>query len=196
MSKFFLGFAAGIAVLLLAAFCYVRFGFIDPRADKEVSLLESKIAMPSLDAAVDRRVSETQNPVKPTDSSLISGMNVYQANCSSCHGDIHRPRGILADSLYPRAPQFFEDVPDMPENQNFYIVQHGIRLSGMPAWKQVLTDQEMWQAVTFLSYIDKLPPQVSEEWKAVAGESPNANTSPDSSKMPMQYKKGMKMPMQ
>jgi thiosulfate dehydrogenase len=169
MRKFLLGFVAGIVVLLLAGFCYVRFGIIDPRADKEVSLLESKIAMPSLDAAVNRRASKAPNPVQPTDSNLIAGMKVYQTNCAGCHGDIHRPHGMLADSLYPRAPQFVEDAPDMPENQNFYIIQHGIRMSGMPAWKPVLSKQEIWQVTTFLSHMDKLPPQVSQQWSATAG---------------------------
>lgn len=196
MRKFLLGFVAGIVVLLLVAFCYVRFGFIDPRADKEVSLLESKIAMPSLDAAVDRRASEMQNPVQPTDANLIVGMKIYQTNCASCHGDIHHPRGPLADSLYPRAPQFLEDAPDMPEHQNFYIIQHGIRMSGMPAWKQTLSEPETWQVTAFLSHMDKLPPQVSDLWKATAGTPPDADSSPDASKMDMKGKKGMKMPMQ
>lgn len=195
MRKFMLGFVAGIVVLLLVAFCYVRFGFVDPRADKEVSLLESKIAMPALDAAVDRRASEAQNPAPPTDANLTAGMKVYQTNCASCHGDIHRTRGPLANSLYPRAPQFLEDAPDMPENQNFYIIQHGVRMSGMPAWKQALSEQEIWQVTTFLSHIDKLPPQVSDSWKTAAGGPPDAGTSSDSSKMPIQDMKGMKMPM-
>lgn len=195
MRKFILGFVAGIVVLLLVMFCYVRFGFVDPRADKEVSLLESKIAMPALDAAVDRRASEAQNPIQPTDADVTAGMKIYQANCASCHGDIHRPRGPLADSLYPRAPQFLEDAPDMPENQNFYIIQHGVRMSGMPAWKQTLGDQKIWQVTTFLSHMDKLPPEVSDSWKTAAGGSPNANTSPDATKMQMKDKKGMKMPM-
>jgi mono/diheme cytochrome c family protein len=65
----------------------------------------------------------------------------------------------------------------MPENQNFYIIQHGIRLSGMPAWKQTLSEQEMWQVTTFLSHMDKLPPQISDEWKAVAGSATNENSS-------------------
>ena len=56
----------------------------------------------------------------------------------------------------------------MPENQNFYIIQHGVRFSGMPGWKQVLSDQQIWQVTTFLSHMDKLPPQVEEQWKAMA----------------------------
>ena len=196
MRKVFLGFVIAVVVVLGAGFLCVRFGLMDPRADIPVNSLERRIAMPSLDAAVDRRAPDVQNPVQPTDANLIAGMKVYQTNCASCHGDIHQPHGMLADALYPRAPQFVEDTPDMPENQNFYIIQHGIRLSGMPAWKQVLNEQEMWQVTAFLSHMDKLPPQVSGAWKAVAGSSPNENSSSATSKMDMKDKNSMKMPMQ
>jgi mono/diheme cytochrome c family protein len=40
----------------------------------------------------------------------------------------------------------------------------------MPAWKQSLSDRQMWQLTTFLSQMDKLPPQVSAQWKAIARE--------------------------
>ncbi len=196
MRKFFVGFVIAVVVVLGAGFLCVRFGLMDPRADIPINSLERRIAMPALDAAVDRRAPEVQNPVQPTNANLIAGMKVYQTNCASCHGDVHRPHGMLADSLYPRAPQFVEDAADMPENQNFYIIQHGIRLSGMPAWKQVLDEQEMWQVTAFLSHMDKLPPQVSDAWRAVAGNSPNENSSSGASKMNMKDKNNMKMPMQ
>ena len=196
MRKFFLGFVVAVVVVLGAGFLCVRFGLMDPRADIPVNSLERRIAMPSLDAAVDRRAPEAQNPVQPTDANLIAGMKVYQTNCASCHGDTHHPHGMLADALYPRAPQFVEDTPDMPENQNFYIIQHGIRLSGMPAWKQVLNEQEMWQVTAFLGHMDELSPQVSDAWKAVAGSSPNENSSSGASKVDMKDKNNMKMPMQ
>lgn len=183
MRKVLLGFAAGIVVIVVAGFCYVRFGFVDPRADIPISELEAHVAMPALDAAVDRRASEAKNPIQSTDDNLIAGMRTYQTNCASCHGDIHQPHGMLADALYPRAQQFSEDPPDMPENQNFYIIQHGVRLSGMPAWRQVLDDQQMWQVTTFLSHMDRLSPQVSDQWKALAGGAGNVNPQPRPSSM-------------
>jgi thiosulfate dehydrogenase len=193
MGKFFLGFAVAVFVVLAAGFCYVRFGFVDPRADLPVDWLESKVAMPSLDAAVDRRAPETQNPLLPTDNNLIAGMKTYQSNCAVCHGDVQHPHAVLGDAFYPRAPQFVEDAPDMPENQNFYIIQHGIRLSGMPAWKQVLSEQETWQVTAFLSRVDKLPPQISAEWKTTVGgtqsESSKASKAETKDKMSMDMPK-------
>ena len=171
MTKFFLGFAAAVVVVVAAAFCFVRFGFVDPRADIPVNSLESAISMPSLDASVDRRAPEARNPVPATVDNLIAGMRLYQTYCASCHGDINHPHGIFDDALYPRAPQFVEDAPDMPENQNFYIIQHGIRLSGMPGWQKILSEQQMWEVTTFLGHMDKLPPQVNAAWKTSASQS-------------------------
>jgi thiosulfate dehydrogenase len=193
MLKFLAGFLLAIVAVFLAGFCFLRLGFFDPRADIAVGALETRIAMPSLDAAVDRRAPATQNPVLPSDANLSAGVKVYEANCATCHGNIRRPHGALADAFYPRAPQFMEDPPDMPDNQNYFIIAHGIRLSGMPAWKQVLSEQEMWQVTTLLSHMDKLPPAVTDEWKAMSGASPNAASSPAESKMDAKNKKGMPM---
>jgi len=172
MRTFWAGFFTALVVLLLAGFTYVRFGFVDPRADIPVNGLEELVAMPSLDASVARRAPEIKSPLDSSDVTLIAGMKLYQANCALCHGDANYSRGTLADALYPRAPQFVEDAPDMPEYQNFYIIEHGIRLTGMPAWKQSLTDQQMWQVATFLAQIDKLSPKVLDEWKEQATVKP------------------------
>jgi len=183
MIKFFLGFVAAIAFAALAVFCYVRFGFVDPRADIQPGSLEENLAMPALDASIDRRAPAMKNPMQPTEENLLSGMRIYQANCSGCHGDISHPHQGFGDSFYPRAPQFMEDAPDMPENQNFYIIAHGIRLSGMPAWKTTLKESEIWQVTAFLSSLNKLPPRVLDGWK-VASTGTGATPSSESGAQP------------
>lgn len=194
MFKFFVGFVTAVLVFSVAGFGYVRLGLIDPRADVPIDWLESKIAMPSLDAAVDRHAGELQNPAQPTDMTLIAGMKIYQANCASCHGDSLRPHSLLAEAFYPRAPQFVEDPADMPENQNFYIIQHGIRLSGMPGWRQTLRDEQIWQVTTFLTHMDKLSPQVSDLWKATLSGTQVDTTTPFASQPAPNGKGGMEMP--
>lgn len=193
MKNFFLGFGVAVILVVTALYCYVRFGFVDPRADVSVNWLESKIAMPALDAAVDRRAPATHNPLQPSDANLMAGMKIYQTNCAGCHGDIRHTHSAFGDSFYPRAPQFAEDAPDMPENQNFYIIQHGIRLSGMPAWQRALGEQQTWQVTTFLSHMEQLSPQISEAWKAEAASTQGANSSPDAPTDEAKDKKSMSM---
>jgi thiosulfate dehydrogenase len=168
MLRFLSGFVAAIVIVVFVGFLWLRLGFMDARADAPENALERAVAMPALDASVRRHAPQVQNPVAATDDNLVAGMKIYQNNCAGCHGDIHQPHAAFGDSFNPRTPLFMEDPPDMPENQNFYIIQHGIRLSGMPAWRSTLKEDEMWQVTTFLSHMDKLPPQVTEQWKAVA----------------------------
>jgi mono/diheme cytochrome c family protein len=177
MFRFLVGFVLGVVVVLLAVYCYIRFGFVDPRADTEGGAFEHKVAMPALDAAVDRRAPDVKNPLQATDDNLLAGMKIYQTACAGCHGDIAHPHSEFGDSFYPHAPQFVEDAPDMPENQNFYIIQHGIRMSGMPAWKSSFKEQELWQVTTFLSHMDKLSPQLTTAWKAAAATQNKGSSS-------------------
>ena len=177
MIKFLVGFLTAVVLVLLTLFCYVRFGFVDPRADLEPGSLETKLAMPALDASVDRRAPKMKNPIQLTEENLLTGMKIYQADCAGCHGDISHPHSAFGDSFYPRVPQFVEDAPDMTENQNFYIIQHGVRLSGMPGWKTNLKESEVWQVTTFLNNIDKLPPQVLAAWKTAAIEPGTAGST-------------------
>jgi thiosulfate dehydrogenase len=195
MLKFLFGFAIAVVVVLTAAFCYVRMGFVDPRADMPVNWLESKVAMPALDASVDRRAPEAHNPLPVSDANLTAGMKIYQTDCAGCHGDTLHPHVQFGDAFYPRAPQFAEDPADMPEHQNFYIIQHGIRLSGMPAWKGSISEQETWQVTSFLSHMDKLPAQVADDWKTMAAGTQSA-PPPDASKVQAKDKNNMHMPMQ
>jgi thiosulfate dehydrogenase len=168
MRRFFSGFIAAVVIIFLVGFLWLRLGYVDGRADAPENGLERAVAMPALDASVRRHASQVQNPVAATDDNLVAGMKIYQNNCAGCHGDVHQPHAALGDSLSPRAPQFMEDAPDMPEYQNFYIIEHGIRLSGMPAMRGSLQEEEIWQVTTFLSHMDKLPPPVAEQWKALA----------------------------
>ena len=67
MRKFLFGFVTAAVGIALVGFSYVRFGFLDPRADIPVGALEQDISMPALDASVDRRAPEARN--NPVDSS-------------------------------------------------------------------------------------------------------------------------------
>src|ERR1700692_4076140 len=145
MLRFLSGFVAAIVVVFLAGFLWLRLGFVDARADAPENGLERAVAMTALDASVRWHAPQVQNPVAATDDNLVAGMKVYQNNCAGCHGDIHQPHATFGDSLNPRAPQFMEDAPDMPEYQNFYIIENGIRVGGHAALRSSLKEEEIWQ---------------------------------------------------
>jgi len=162
MRKFFLGVVVTLAVLAGAAYLYLHMGYLDLRADTQPSAFEKRNAMAFMDASTDRHAPEQKNPIAPTEANLIEGVKLYITYCGECHGAPDHPERKFGHPFYPPAPQFTEDAPDMPENQNFYIIQHGVRWTGMPAWENTLTDEQVWTLVTFLSHMDKLPPAVQQ----------------------------------
>jgi mono/diheme cytochrome c family protein len=61
--------------------------------------------------------------------------------------------------MYPPPPQFFDQkvMGNDPVGQNYWIVANGIRLTGMPGYRQSLNDQQLWQVAQFLSHRGTLP---------------------------------------
>jgi len=154
------GFIFGIltaVLVLVAGVLLAMMGYMGMRADDPPSKLESAIAMRAMDASVERAAPKLKNPLEADEENLVAGARLYRENCSVCHGDPAHPKAPLANSLNPPAPQFMEDMADMAENENFYILQHGVRWTAMPGWKNVLSEQQIWQLVTFLSKMHELP---------------------------------------
>jgi len=178
MKGFILGILFGLIVFLGGLAYYALRGYLNTQADQEPSYLESKVAMSVMDASADRHAPDVKNPVQPMDDNLVAGAKVYADNCAGCHGAPPPSNQSIGLSFYPPAPQFFKDTPDMPEAENYYVIQHGVRWTGMPAWRNTLSDQQIWQAVTFLSKIDKLPPAALQALQPA----PPASASPAGSK--------------
>jgi thiosulfate dehydrogenase len=161
MKGFIFGIVAMILILALGLL-FALTGFVSMRADNPPSKLEATLAGRAMDASVARAAPQMPNPVTADEANLVAGARLYRDHCTLCHGDPAHPKSLLADSLNPLAPQFMNDMPDMPENQNLFILQHGIRWSAMPGWKNVLSDQQTWQLVTFLSHMHDLPPAAKQ----------------------------------
>jgi thiosulfate dehydrogenase len=156
--NFILGILFAIVVLLAGGYFCLAKGYVNFAADQRPSLMEAKLAMAAVDAWTDRRAPEGKNPIQPTEENIAAGAKIYLDHCAGCHGVPSNPDSQFARSFNPPAPGFFKDAPDMPESQNFYIIQHGVRWTGMPAWSKTLNETQTWQIVTFLSNLEKLPP--------------------------------------
>jgi mono/diheme cytochrome c family protein len=164
MRNFFTGVFLTLLIMGIAIFLALKEGYVNFRADDEPSFLEKKFAMQAVDASTDRHAPDQKNPLTDNEENVVAGAKLYINHCAGCHGVPSNPSSQFAHSFYPPVPTFFTDAPDMPENQNFYIIQHGIRWSAMPAWDKTLSDAQTWQLVTFLSNIEKLPSAAKGEF--------------------------------
>ncbi len=172
MGKFIGGIIFTLAVLAIGGYSMLQLGMVNVVADQIPSKLERRTAGTALDASVKKRAADLKNPLQPTDDVLLAGMHIYVQNCAGCHGSPKEPDAVFGSAFNPHVPQFMKRAPDMPDNQNFYITKHGVRLTGMPAWGKLYSDDQLWQVTTFLSHMDKLPPAVDQEWKNPAEPNP------------------------
>ena len=86
-----------------------------------------------------------------TPASIAAGEKLYGAECASCHGLNGRTPTDAGRWMYPRAADLTsEQVQQYSDRELFWIVKNGIRLSGMPAFGRVETDEHLWQLVHYL----------------------------------------------
>jgi len=173
MKGFILGIITALAAIFLAGLIILKTGLVNFSADQPSSDTEKHLAMSAVDASTDRHAPELKNPLPTNQDTIVSGADLYMNHCAGCHGVPSNKDSVFANSFNPPVPVFFKDAPDMSENQNFYIIQHGIRWTGMPAWGSTLSDTQIWQLVTFLSNIEKLPPAATKKLEIQAAPATN-----------------------
>ena len=105
-------------------------------------------------------------PIQPTADNLTAGAQIYRQNCAFCHG-LNNQNSTVAPHMYPHAPQLWHahgnsnvvGVSDDPPGETYWKVANGIRLTGMPAFDQVLSSTQMWQVSLLLANANKTLPQ-------------------------------------
>jgi len=165
---FVLGAVTALVALALCVYVGIRAGAMPANADAAPSKLERWAAGTSLHATLARDAPKQPNPVPPTDANLVAGIKLYAANCAICHGGADANPSNIARGLYQRPPQLAKDgVEDDPEGVTFWKVDHGIRLTGMPAFGKTLDESQIWELALFLKHMDSLPPAAQRIWQKV-----------------------------
>ena len=167
--KFFSGMVFGIAVVALGAAALVASGAFDPAASVPPGALETRVARFALDRAVARRAPKSPNPVKPGPDALRAGLAHYEHMCVGCHAAPGVDPSEAGEGLNPPAPDLtLGRVQERTDGELFWIVQNGVRMTGMPAFGASHKEEEIWKIVGFLRHLPALTPEEEKELKAAA----------------------------
>lgn len=156
------GFVVGVlvGVLLLAGGVYYYFvSGAAPAAVADPSMpMEHKLASKSLDAHIEK-ANIPAPPIQANEEAYVAGAKVYRDDCAGCHGLPNLPAPTLSNNFFPHAPLLFKGkgVTDDPAQESYWKVKNGIRLTGMPTFKDILDDTQMWQVALLVANADKLP---------------------------------------
>jgi mono/diheme cytochrome c family protein len=103
---------------------------------------------------------DVKNPIPYSADAAKEGGEHFQHHCQICHGLDGQNTGVpFADKMQPPVADLSsKDVQEYADGQLKWIIENGINPSGMPGWKGILEDEEMWNIV---HYIRHLPPKGS-----------------------------------
>ena len=163
--------AAVIVGLLLvggaAAVVVIRHGF---SARDEPTRAEAFVARRLRHLAVPSRAKALQNPVALTPDVLAAARAHFADHCALCHANDGSGDTEIGRSLYPKAPDMrLPATQSLSDGELYYIIQNGIRLTGMPAWgsKDDERNEDSWKLVFFLRHLPDLSDEELAEMKGL-----------------------------
>ena len=122
---------------------------------------EKRLANAALHARLEKQ-KPADPPVAADESTYLAGADVYKQNCAVCHGLPDQEQSAIAKGMFPKPPHLFRGhgVTDDPAWESYWKAQNGIRLTGMPSFKNSLSDAQLWQVSVLLANADKISPAV------------------------------------
>jgi mono/diheme cytochrome c family protein len=92
------------------------------------------------------------------------GAQRYSALCVGCHLAPGVTKSDVRQGLYPHPPSLAQEEVQ-PAQRTFWVIKHGIKMSGMPAWGKTIDDATIWDLVAF---VRKLPDMTPETYQQIS----------------------------
>jgi mono/diheme cytochrome c family protein len=122
---------------------------------------------------------DRSNPVEPTAAVFDEALAHYADHCATCHGNDGSGDTAMGRGMYPRVPDMRAGATQaLTDGELFSIIEHGVRLTGMPGWGSGTPDseRESWGLVHFvrrlpalteadIARMEALNPRTAEQWR-------------------------------
>ena len=156
-----------VAAGVLAGFSVIRRGL---SARDEPSAIEDFVARRVRSLAAPRRARGLKNPVALTEEVLTDARGHFADHCATCHGNDGSGNTTIGRNLYPKAPDLrLDDTQRLTDGELYYIIQDGIRMTGMPAWGKEgdENDEDSWKLVHLIRHLRELTPVQLKEMESM-----------------------------
>jgi mono/diheme cytochrome c family protein len=137
--------------------------------------LETRFARVARGLAVPREAKARVNPVAASPEILAEGMAHFADHCASCHANDGSGNTEMGRGLFPKSPDMRQAATqDLTDGELFYIIENGIRFTGMPAWSTGTPDGEAatWHLVHFIRRLPHLAAEDLERMETLNPRSP------------------------
>ena len=167
-----LGIVLGFVLVGAGVYLYFSTGRAPVTTNAPEMPFEHRLAHMALHAHLDK-MPHPKPQVPEDEHSFLEGAKVYKETCAVCHGLPGEPETSVARGMFPKPPQLFRGtgVTDDEAWETYWKVDGGIRMTGMPGFRDTLGENKMWQVSVLLKNADKISPAVKAE---LAGMTPAA----------------------
>ncbi len=166
--------AAGLAILGIAGVgaALVLRGGISARV--EPSPVETRLARTLRGWAIPSEAREAANPIPGSPRVVAEGLAHFADHCASCHANDGSGQTELGRRLHPRAPDLRAPATQgLTDGELFYIIEHGVRLTGMPGWGGPDSAEGSWHLVHFIRHLPRLTAEERARMEALNPRSPD-----------------------
>ena len=126
------------------------------------SALETAIARTARDLAIPNSAKDAKNPYPATTENLTAGREHFADHCAICHANDGSGKTEMGPNFYPKPPDLrLAQTQNLTDGEIFYIINNGVRMTGMPGWGTSHGDDDTWKLVLFIRHL----PQLSAEEK-------------------------------
>jgi mono/diheme cytochrome c family protein len=145
-------------------------------AGKGPSQSETSLANAAKDVAIPLEAGKKTNPLPASDEVVSQGQEVFLGSCAQCHGADARGDTNIGRHMDPPAMDLTSShVQHWSDAELFWIIQNGVRLTGMPAWKSSISDNDTWKLAHFIHHL----PNVSAASTATPSQAPPGVSAQD-----------------
>jgi mono/diheme cytochrome c family protein len=165
-----------LAAALTAAFVFALGGVLlrgGVSARPEPSALEAAVARRVRHLAIPAAARALRSPITSSEAVLVRARAHFADHCASCHGNDGKGQTALGRALYPRAPDMTAAATQrLSDGELFYIIENGVKLTGMPGWGAAGRAEESWELVAFVRHLPRLTEDELREMEQLNPRSP------------------------
>ncbi len=157
MKQLLVSAASVLALAIATGGGIVALGFAPVAADRGPSAAEATVLRFALRRAVEREAAGVPANDPPSDEQIADGAEIYRESCARCHGEPGKPPSVLGSSFHPPATALPGHATGWSDRELVWIIEHGIRNTGMPAWRALLSEDDAWAVAAYVRGLEKTP---------------------------------------
>jgi mono/diheme cytochrome c family protein len=144
-------------------------------AKEQPGRVEEFVARRVRSMAIARRAASLTNPVAYSADVIADGRAHFADHCAICHANDGSGKTAIGEGLWPKAPDMRQPTTqNLTDGELFWIIENGIRFTGMPAWSTDSKEGEeaSWRLVHFIRHLPKLTAEEIEEMESLNPKPP------------------------